>query len=70
MIEAIATRSVLMRQESVGDGKKKDILTQRGKKMKITEEDAIKFYGAFKFSDADSKKLLAISKRDKIKRVI
>jgi hypothetical protein len=69
MIEAIATRSVLIRQER-REGKKVDVSTRRGEKIKLTEEEAIKFWGALDLTDKDKKSLQAYAKKEGIKRRI
>jgi hypothetical protein len=70
MITAIAKRSVLLRQDELGNGKKKDVMTKKGEKMQITEREAIEFYGAFSFDEKTSKSLLSLSKNQGIKRRI
>ena len=70
MITATATKSILLKQEDIGGGLKKDVRTKRGEKMQLTETDAIKFWGAFKFSEKDEKSLLKIAKTNEIKRII
>lgn len=70
MIEAVAKRSVLIRQEPLSNGKRKDIMSRRGEKIKLTEEEAIKFWGALDLSDVDQKKLVKIAKQQGFKRRI
>jgi hypothetical protein len=70
MIEAIATRSILIRQERVNGGEKKDIKTKRGEKVRLSEEEAIKFWGALDLKEADKKSLLKFAKQNGIKRKI
>ncbi len=70
MITAIAKRQVLLRQEEIGGGKKKDIHTKKGEKMQLTEKEAIQFYGAFDFDEKTKKSLLGIAKTQGIKRKI
>lgn len=69
MIEAIATRSILIRQERI-NGQKKDITTKRGEKIKLSEEEAVKFWGALDLKDSDKKSLLKFAKQNGIKRKI
>lgn len=70
MIEAVATKSVLIRQEPLSNGKRKDIMSKRGEKIKLTEEEAVKFWGALDLPDADQKKLMKIAKQQGFKRRI
>lgn len=63
-------RSFLMRQEDVEGGKRKDIIAKKGVKMEMTEQEAVKFWGGLDLSDDDKKKLLKVSKAQKISRVI
>lgn len=69
MIEVLAKKSILLRQDKVG-GKVKDTYTKKGEKIKVSEEDAIKCWGAFEFTEAQQKSLLKLSKTEKLKRVI
>jgi hypothetical protein len=69
MIEVLAKKTILLRQDKVA-GKTKDTYTKKGEKIKVSEEDAIKCWGAFDFTESQQKSLLALSKRDKLKRVI
>jgi len=69
MIQVVAKKSILLRQDKVG-GKTKDTYTKKGEKISVSEEDAIRCWGAFDFTEAQQKSLLALSKRDKLKRVI
>jgi len=69
MIEAIATRSVLIRQDRVA-GVKKDVTTKRGEKIKLSEEEAIKFWGALDLKESDQKTLMKYAKQNGIKRKI
>ncbi len=70
MITAIATRSILLKQEETEGGNKKDIKTKKGEKITLTEREAIQNWGALKLSDKDQKSLLAIAKNQGIKRRI
>lgn len=69
MIEAVATRSILIRQDRI-NGVKKDITTKRGEKIKLSEEEAVKFWGALDLKDSDKKTLLKFAKQNGIKRKI
>ena len=69
MIEAIATRNVLIRQERVGNVKK-DVSTKRGEKIKLSEEDAIKFWGALEIKENDKKSLLKFARQNGVKRKV
>ncbi len=70
MITAIATKSVLIKQELLANGKKKDICTKRGEKINLTEEEAIMFWGALDIKESDKKNLLRMAKNQGYKRVI
>lgn len=70
MIQAIAKKSFLLRQEEIGGGKRKDINTVRGEKIQVSEREAIRFFGGLEISETDTKKLVRISKDQGIKRVI
>lgn len=69
MIVATATRSILIRQDRV-NGVKKDITTKRGEKVQLTEEEAVKFWGALDLKESDKKSLLRFAKANGIKRKI
>lgn len=69
MIEVLAKKSILLRQDRVS-GKVKDTFTKKGEKIKVSEEDAIKCWGAFDFTETQSKTLLKYAKDNKLKRVI
>lgn len=68
-MEVIAKKSVLVRQD-LKDGKRVDVKTSKGKKINLTEAEAIKFWGALDLTDTQKKSLLAIAKRDGYKRKI
>jgi hypothetical protein len=70
MITAVATKSVLIKQELLPGGKRKDIFTKRGEKINLTEEEAIMFWGALDLKEADKKSLLKLAKSQGYKRVI
>jgi hypothetical protein len=70
MITAIAKRSILVKQEETGGGKRKDVYSKKGEKMQLTEKEAIMYWGAFQFNEKDQKSLLAIAKKDGVKRKI
>lgn len=69
MIEVLAKKSILLRQDKV-QGKTKDTYTKKGEKIKVSEEDAIRCWGAFDFTETQQKSLLKYSKEQKLKRVI
>lgn len=60
----IPNRAILLRQEDIGDGKKKDVHTVKGKPIEVTDREAIEFWGAFenKMPEDVKKKLLIRSK--------
>lgn len=64
-LKLVPNRSILLRQEELGDGKKKDVYTVKGKAIEVTEREAIEFWGAFenKMPEDVKKKLLARSKK-------
>ncbi|HMJ67592.1 MAG TPA: hypothetical protein VK508_01790 [Cyclobacteriaceae bacterium] len=66
-MEVIAKRAVLIRQD-LKEGKRVDVRTVKGKKINLTEEEAIKFWGVLDLSDEQKKKLNTIAKRDGYKR--
>jgi len=57
----------LIRQD-LKEGKRVDVRTVKGKKINLTEEEAIKFWGVLDLSDEQKKKLNTIAKRDGYKR--
>ena len=59
-----------MRQDILEGGKRKDVCATRGEKLKLSEQDAIKFWGGLKFSESDESNLLKIAKSRKINRLI
>ena len=69
-MKVVAKRSFLVRQEDVEGGKKKDVIAQKGQRIEMTEKEAIKFWGSLDLSDADKKKLLAVSKSQGYKRLV
>lgn len=70
MIECIPTRSFLLKQEELEGGRKKDVYVTRGQKVKLTEREAITFWGGLNIKEADRKKLLQIARTQGIKRKI
>ena len=70
MITAIPKRTFLAGQEYVEGGKTKDVIAKKGVKMQFSERDAIKFWGSLDFEKKDSERLLALSRSQRIKRVV
>ena len=70
MITAIPKRTFLAGQEYVDGGKMKDIIAKKGVKMQFSEKDAIKYWGNLQFDKKDEEKLLAMAKKQKLKRVV
>lgn len=72
MINAVAKRTFLLKQEELPNGKKKDVLANRGERITLSEKDAIKFYGGLQFTDKDAKMLGAMANKpnNKVYRVI
>lgn len=62
MVNVIPKRTFLLKQEKSIKGNK-DILAERGIKMSVTEEEAIKFFGAWHFpNETERKNLLHLYK--------
>lgn len=61
MITAIPTRSFLLKQVRTINGTK-DIVANRGEKIEISEEEAIKFWGSLDIKEADKVKLMRMHK--------
>lgn len=70
MIKAIPKRTFLAGQQYVEGGKSKDIIAHKGVKMEFNEKDAIKFWGSLQFDEKDEKRLLALAKQSKMKRLV
>lgn len=67
MIEAVATKSVLVKRE-IKDGKMVDVKTKRGEKIKLNEEDAVRIFSALDFSEKQVKELTKQAKTNGWKR--
>lgn len=70
MITAIPKKTFLAGQTYTENGKPKSIIAKKGEKMQFSERDAVKFWGHLQFSEADEKKLLALAKQQKLKRIV
>lgn len=70
MIKAIAKKSILVRQDELPDGKKRDVMSKKGEKMELSEKEAIMLWGAFQYDEKDQKKLLQVAKQAGYKRKI
>lgn len=73
-MQYVATKSFLVRQEDAtskgGKRIKKDIKTERGQKIELSDKEAIKFWGGLDIPETEKKRLLKISKQDGYKRLI
>lgn len=69
-MELVATRNFLLRQEPLAGGKKKDVHARKGEKVKVTDEEAIKFWGGFDIPEKEAARLNKYAKTNKLRRTI
>lgn len=69
-MKVIPKRSFLVRQTDLEGGKKKDVYATKGVRMEMSEEEAVRFYGSLELNDADKKKLQALSRTGKYRRLV
>lgn len=65
----LAKRSVLIGRREVR-GKKVDVKTEKGQIIVLSDEDAVRMWGALEISEKQKKRLLSIAKQEGYKRVI
>lgn len=75
MNEYVATRNFLVRQEDAKHPKtgariKRDIKAKKGEKIKLSEKEAIIFWGGLDLNEETQKRLLKIAKAEGFKRKI
>lgn len=70
MIKVIPKKTFLLRQEKLDGGKTKDIIAHAGKAIEVTDAEAVKFYGYFKMTEPEEKKLLKAAKDQKLTRTV
>jgi len=63
-------RTFLVRQDEVEGGKKKDVIAHRGKKINLSDREAIKFWGSLDLDDKDKKRLMGVAKAQKLTRTV
>lgn len=69
MVTVIPKRNFLVRQE-MKDDQLKDIVAKKGERIMLSEQEAIKFWGSLDIKETDKKKLMAVSKAQKIGRIV